>query len=51
MLCEAHGVEVSPWDGDLGEISGLRVVIARTNRADNLTLHDDLVAAVVDAIG
>ncbi len=50
MLCEAHGIAASTWDGDLGEISGVRVVIARTDRADNLAFHGELVAAVIDAI-
>ncbi len=50
MLCQAHGIETSTWKGELGEISGVRVVIARTDRTENLALHGALVTAVIDAI-
>ncbi len=48
-LASAHGIAVDVWPADLTP-RGLRVVIARSNRSDNLDLHNRLVAAVASAL-
>jgi 2-succinyl-5-enolpyruvyl-6-hydroxy-3-cyclohexene-1-carboxylate synthase len=49
-LAEAHGIPVERWPGDLAP-SGVRMVLAHTNRDANLALHDELHAAVAAALG
>jgi 2-succinyl-5-enolpyruvyl-6-hydroxy-3-cyclohexene-1-carboxylate synthase len=54
-----HGVDVTglaavygiPEVAEVGEGSGVRMVRVRTNRAENVTVHDELNRAVVDALG
>ena len=50
MLCDAHGIRSGPWDPDALGAPGIQVLIARTERAENLDLHGRLVTAVIDAI-
>ncbi len=49
-LCGAHGIAALPWHPEELNSSGVRVLIANTERAANLDLHDRLVTAVVNAI-
>ena len=49
-LCDAHGIAATAWDPDLLNQSGVNVLIASTNRAENLELHDTLTTAVAAAI-
>ncbi len=54
-----HGVDVTglaavygiPEVAEVGEGSGVRMVRVRTNRGENVTVHDELNRAVVDALG
>jgi 2-succinyl-5-enolpyruvyl-6-hydroxy-3-cyclohexene-1-carboxylate synthase len=50
MLCDAHGIGSGPWDPDALVTPGVHVLIAETNRAENLDLHDRLVTEVITAI-
>lgn len=48
-LCRSHGLAVNEWPTDLNP-DGVQVVVARTDRAANLELHDNAVAAVAAAL-
>jgi 2-succinyl-5-enolpyruvyl-6-hydroxy-3-cyclohexene-1-carboxylate synthase len=47
-LAAVHGI---PEVADAGEGSGVRLVRVRTDRAENVTVHEELNRAVVDALG
>ena len=53
-LCQAHGIPVEPWPRDntpaLVAGTGPRVLVATTDRDDNVAVHDELNRAVVAAI-
>ena len=49
-LATAHGISVEAWPGDLTP-DGVRMVLAHTNRDENLALHDALHAAVATELG
>lgn len=52
-LAAAHGLSVATWTADNEpdlEPAGVRIVIARTERAANLALHDQIVAAVGEGL-
>ncbi len=48
-LVAAHGITVETWPTDLTP-QGVRVVITTSNRAENLELHNRLVAAVAKTV-
>ncbi len=51
-LCSAHGIPAinwSPGDDTPGAV-GVRVLVARTNRAENVRVHDKVNAAIAKAI-
>lgn len=54
-LCAAHGLPCEPWPGNLdgpgGAPSVPRVVIATTDREDNVAIHNQLNDAVIAAVG
>ena len=50
-LALAHGLEVEPWPGSGLRPGPPRVVIATTDRAENVEIHERLNRAVADAIG
>ncbi len=47
-LAAVHGI---PEVAEFGEGSGVRLVRVRTDRAENVKVHDELNRAVVDALG
>ncbi len=47
-LAAVHGV---PEVAEVGDGTGVRMVRVRTNRAENVKVHDELNRAVVDALG
>ena len=49
-LCDAHGIRCGSWHPDALGAPGVQVLIARTERAENLDLHDRLATAVVEAL-
>ena len=52
-LAEAHGLPVAPWSpspGDRAGDGGARVIIATTERAANVEVHDAINAAVAAAV-
>lgn len=49
-LCEAHGISSAAWDPELLNRPGLNVLVATTNRAANLELHNQLVATTSAAV-
>lgn len=56
MTASSHGLTVQAWDNHIGDGSlvdvgsGVRVVIATTDRALNLALHNSIVEAVAGAL-
>ncbi|MEM7091624.1 MAG: 2-succinyl-5-enolpyruvyl-6-hydroxy-3-cyclohexene-1-carboxylic-acid synthase [Actinomycetota bacterium] len=48
-IASAYGIPVEPWPASLAP-SGIRVVVTKSNRAENLRLHDELVAAVASTL-
>lgn len=50
-LCEAHGISAQPWDPVLLNRPGVHVLIATSERAANLALHDRLADATSAAVG
>lgn len=50
-LCDAHGIAADPWTGSLGpSTGGVRVLVATTDRADNVAVHQQINRAVVNAV-
>lgn len=53
-LCQAHGITVQPWPSDNSPAfdsgTGVRVLVATTDRADNVVVHEALNQAVATAI-
>ncbi|MEM7272435.1 MAG: 2-succinyl-5-enolpyruvyl-6-hydroxy-3-cyclohexene-1-carboxylic-acid synthase [Actinomycetota bacterium] len=50
-LCLAHGVPAEPWTGGLdGGAGGVRVLVATTDRTDNVAVHDQLNRAIIAAV-
>lgn len=49
-LVAAHGLEAADYAGPIAAPNGVRVVIAKTDRAANLALHDRVHAAVAAAV-
>ena len=49
-LVAAHGVPVEPFATTIKSPSGIRVVLASTDRGHNLALHDQMHGAVADAL-
>jgi 2-succinyl-5-enolpyruvyl-6-hydroxy-3-cyclohexene-1-carboxylate synthase len=53
-LCQAHGVPVEPWPSDNNPAfttrTGPRVLVATTDREDNVAVHESLNLAVISAI-
>ncbi|MEL6985579.1 MAG: 2-succinyl-5-enolpyruvyl-6-hydroxy-3-cyclohexene-1-carboxylate synthase, partial [Actinomycetota bacterium] len=56
-LCAAHGIDAHPWPGPPApqsgtdqDRSGVRAIIARTDRAANVEVHTALNKAVADAV-
>lgn len=50
-LVQAHGLLVEPFTGVIDDPSGVRVVLATTDRRANLELHDQVHQAVARALG
>lgn len=52
-LCQAHGIEAHPWPGPTPgseQATGVRAVIATTERAANVQVHDAINRAVAEAV-
>ncbi len=51
-LCRAHGIDVRPWGPEAMAAAegGVRAVIARTDRTDNVEVHRSLERAVAEAV-
>ncbi len=53
-LCRAHGLQADPWEPGQAMSrpakKGVRVLVANTDRRDNVTVHDQLHQAVASAI-
>lgn len=49
-LADAHGVDWEPFTGSVPAPTGVRVVLATTDRLQNLALHDQVHGDVADAL-
>lgn len=53
-LCKAHGIKTEEWQSDmkptLEHSNGTKVVVAKTNRAENVEIHEELNRLVSKAI-
>ena len=49
-LCQAHGISCEAWPGDQPDGRGPRVIIAETDRAENVQVHEWLNDVVARAL-